>query len=278
MVEKVYIILQGLEEERILQGYRAHPAKKVVIIRNSQVFDYNRKVEEVINGLISGIKDKLKYVVSEMEEFYVNFFDFTEAFKGIYEVLKRERERGNEVIVNITGGTRLVASAALVASFLTGSKPIYVSADEYTRMEVIAKKAGRVYEIPVIPLGKRSKIGIKILRTLYKDLNGFSPSLEELARALGEDVPLDKRANRAKYAKILAKVGYHVKLLNDQGLVETWYESRRQCVKLTASGLFIASSPDVFPLPGEENLRKRGKKTGKKTRVVKPLALAPEPV
>ncbi len=250
LTKQVYMFLQGLEEERILEGFRAYPSRKVIIVRNSNISDYNRKVETVIDKLVARIKEKLRYVVSDFEEVYINFFNFIEAFKGLERVIFREKVEGREVYVNITGGTRLVASAALLACFLHGAKPIYVSASEYTRMEVIAQKAGEVFEIPSIPLdipsvsSKSDEKKALILKTLYYEMKGYSPSLEKLAEKMGE----------AATKRNLAWISYHVRQLEQKGLVQTRFLGRKLAVKLTSAGAFsaIAAFPDSQPYRTKE--------------------------
>ncbi len=249
MDNRVYIFIQGLEEERILEGYRAYPSNRVIIIRNSVVTEKNKALEEKVEEFIESIKKKLKYAVSEFSEVYINFFDFIEAFKGIEEIIRRERSMGREVYINVTGGTRLVAGASLLASFIHGAHPIYVSAGEYERLKVICKKAGEIYEIPPVPIRKVSDRSIEILKTLLSNFGENFATLEELAEAMGK-----KFSSRKEKSAALSWLNYHIKRLENDGFVNLRFNRREIEVKITPSGILIARAPEAFTVKKEKKL------------------------
>ena len=256
MRERVYMFIQGLEEARIIEGYRKFPSNKLVIIRNKRINEFNMKIEEKVAKLVEKIKKKLEPAVSEIEEVKVDFFDFIDCFVGIGEAIRREVEKGREVYVNITGGTKLVSSAALLAASLYGAHPFYVSAKSYSRIEVIGKEAGEVYEIPPIPLSLPSETEVGILRAI-EELGGVADSIEQVAEVVMEK-GLFKRSRRGRprkregkdkqreLATLCASLSYHIRQMNHKGYVRARFIGRRMRVELTSLGRLIARASRVF--------------------------------
>ena len=50
------MFIQGLEEARIIEGYRKFPSNKLVIIRNKRINEFNMKIEEKVAKLVEKIK------------------------------------------------------------------------------------------------------------------------------------------------------------------------------------------------------------------------------
>lgn len=95
-----------------------------------------------------------------METVIVDVFSFTECLKRIEEVIEKYSGKGNEVLLNVSGGTKVLSDAALFAGFQKGVRS-YHCEDECLELPII------------VGLGVKerlSELQIEVLRRLDKEV------------------------------------------------------------------------------------------------------------
>ncbi len=95
-----------------------------------------------------------------MENVIVDVFSFTECLKRIEEVIEKYSGKGNEVLLNVSGGTKVLSDAALFAGFQKGVRS-YHCEDECLELPII------------VGLGVKerlSELQIEVLRRLDKEV------------------------------------------------------------------------------------------------------------
>ncbi len=73
---------------------------------------------------------------NEMETVVVDVFDFMDCLKGVERAIDRFDRVGTEVIVNFSGGTKVLSDAALLASFQKGVSSCHCE-EELIQMPVV---------------------------------------------------------------------------------------------------------------------------------------------
>ncbi len=66
---------------------------------------------------------------NSMETIVVDVFDFMDCFRKVDETIAKYDLPGNEVILNISGGTKVLSDAALLAGFQNGIKTFHCEED-----------------------------------------------------------------------------------------------------------------------------------------------------
>jgi hypothetical protein len=132
-------------------------------------------------------------------------------------------EVGNNLYVNITGGTNLMAGAACAASFFVGANAYYIL-DSRLSPESPAKDLLVSLPIPNVKYSKElSKLQIKILQILSSKQSPISSSL-----LLQHDLHISPQ-----------RLSYNIRELINKKLVDIKYDdmdSRRRLLKLTNLG------------------------------------------
>lgn len=162
----------------------------------------------------------------EVEIAYVDKKDITRGSVQIVELIRYEKERGNNVVVNISGSLRTFAVAGYIAGSITGCD-IIASIPEYSESgEEIGVE--EIIEIPTLPVCFLRDEQMKIVIAIEKGVN----SLDELIMRLKPSI--------IKYSdefyKERSRVSHHLKVLEDSGFVVKKRNGRQISVKLSELG------------------------------------------
>jgi len=136
-------------------------------------------------------RKKIKYEPRMIE----NASDLLKIAKKIRADLSMQKAQKNEIVFNVTGGTKVMCAAALLACILEGVNAVYVNED--TKEEL---------ELPVIPYEYKhnlSKGQKKILQAIH---------------ALGRNCTLTELVKQTNLKK--STISYHISKLRRMGLVE----------------------------------------------------------
>lgn len=212
-IKKIGIATVGSSMEPILRGYNYYSVDQLVLLYSERTIEVAQKIKQRIDDVaISRVCELVR----------VNPFDFQEILLKI--VLIKKKNITAEIIVNITGGTNIMCSAALLACFTIGARAFYVKED-------VEKKGGRLSEFIVdIPVPKVSFDSLhpsqqKILKIL-QDRGGRLPTAnKELSEAL-ERTP--------------GNLSYLLRNLKKKGLIELEIQGRKKEAILTNAGRLFA--------------------------------------
>jgi hypothetical protein len=155
----------------------------VIIIRNTR--DLTEKLKKIIQKLVDSFEKEL---LSEKEGFKpfpsvneidstsyaTDFFNLPEATSMVYSLVQKELDSGNDVAIDISSGTKIMAVAMFLAAQFSGVPVSYCIAGKYSVEDMhalvpqrtqIAASSGKAYDIPRFPL-KLIRISFDLLEQL----------------------------------------------------------------------------------------------------------------
>ncbi|MEM0448532.1 MAG: DUF6293 family protein [Methanomassiliicoccales archaeon] len=124
---RVLITTFGYDHSKIIQAMKAVPHDALIVVtseENSRTEQY-KKILEAAN--MANVP---------VELLLVDKFDFLSTFHRIVDCISTHRKRGDKVALNVSGGTRILADAALIAAFNTGVECYHI-ADTVRRLPVL---------------------------------------------------------------------------------------------------------------------------------------------
>lgn len=210
----MHISTVGKSMEPIINGFRAHSVDHQVLLHSSGTADVARKIKERIESLVDS---KICQLIE------VDPFDMTAIIGAILKVNKQSKD--SDISVNITGGTNIMASSALLACSMIGGHAYYMKENKTNDPSLSLKEL--VIDIPI------ARVSINELKDKQRKIIKF------LSTSKG---PVDS-------AKIIADsvggspqiISYHLGELERKKLVDKIPEGRRKIVVLTDSGSLFAS-------------------------------------
>ncbi len=245
---RVVISCVSFETVKITQPILDYKADRVYLIHSGKKPPYIDFFNAVTQEL-----DKHRIPYEERDIFYG---DFRIVMKAVRDIIKKEREEGNHVYVNVGAGPQIYSSAAMIASMMEGAIPFNAPTAEWTVKDPTrvfyqngkpvgnAKKVKRPEEIPVFDVTPPDPELIRGL-SIWKDVTDrwkIRPTKEvmiELERdgLLVEIYSDDKRKNISQSALMRYRRGFLEKW-ESQGWIR---KDRRGKYSLTGQGDMILS-------------------------------------
>jgi len=108
---RVLISTFGFDESKVFGALRWLPYDRLVLVAGP---------ESLRKPGFRRLRDAERAAGGEVEVVRVDPFDFLSCFEGTCAAIERHRKAENEVRVNISGGTKVLADAALLASYHEG--------------------------------------------------------------------------------------------------------------------------------------------------------------
>ena len=209
----MHISTVGKSMEPVINGFRAHSVDRQVLLHSSGTADVARKIKERIEALVDR-------KICELRE--VDPFDMNGIVGTILEV--KNQFADSDISVNITGGTNIMASSALLACSMIGGHAYYVKENK-TEPNLSLKEL--VIDIPmprvsINEIGDKQKKIIKFLSTR----KGRVDSASIIAESVGGSPQI---------------IGYHLAELREKKLINIIPEGRRKIIILTNSGSLFAN-------------------------------------
>ena len=195
--------------------------------------------------------------VFEPELLEVDFMDYGDVFKKIYPILNSARERGEEVLIDVSSTTDIAESACLtLAMMFSNARIYYVPSAEpawyvegkpgeerfekwFSRARNVRGEEPVEMELPGYRLEPKTKREWamwekekRILVALLK-LGGEAPSISDVIRVLGHGKVTS--ALRNSFGKTVSR-------LEAKGLVEARRVRKRKVVRLTRFGKIMAEA------------------------------------
>ena len=206
----IHIVPHGRATIHIKRGLRDYASVDKVYLLTSDVFE-NEGVE---------LENELTEFGYDVESYLIDAFDLRSVVDTIVSIAKKYPDE--EIFINITGGTNLVAGGATSSAFFIGATPYYVLEPQNDGEKI----DDLVMELPAPtqPLTFETE-GLQrdVLVTLGRwDEQGKSGVI---MREIGEEL-----------SESAQKISYHINQLETRGLVEKRSAGRSKNISLTDVG------------------------------------------
>ena len=212
---EIHIATVGLTKEPILQGVNAYPIDKLILLHSN-----DDKSKENSHEIASAVKElKIECEIAE-----VDAFDLEDVLISIMNIHKKYAQE--DLSINLTGGTKVMASAALLAGYILGLRVYYIQDGSIDKNKGKYIKE-RTIELPV------PRVNIHDLEQTQKDILSYifkeGGRLEKANTVLHEVLKITKQ-----------NASYHLKQLTKKDLISLTIDGRNKIVKLTNTGKLFA--------------------------------------
>ncbi len=226
---RLQIILMGWEYDRFIVGLQRYPSEKVIFVISSNANIWKKKMITLSKkiGSLVPLVDK--------ETLFFDYYNVEEALFGLIKILE-EHKNYDEIIINISSGTKPVIIAAVLAAQFYPITLFYTIPKEYNYSKDTFISSG-VVDTMKVPTFSLSKIIIpsQPQRELLKYLTDQQISLNQLVENF-----LGRKVNYREAKNHKARFLYLIKQLREKGLVETKLGNNQQLyIKLTQTGRFL---------------------------------------
>ena len=241
MSEVIQIIPTGIDRERPIYLLKKYPPHKIYIIRNKNPPKEHENMEKIRENIISEIERLTP--LAEKEYLKVEYYDFKEAFIELLKIMKKEKDKGNRVIINLSPPSRIIAFAGWLAASLTDSEAYYIHAKVYALGgEFHTKGVAGLIEVFHFPITLPDEIESNILEYLLEKKE-VSVTLRRLVKSIG----IEKLGKIKTIQSGIVKISYSLRGLKDKGYIEIEKVSgKKQKITLTESGEVIARAVQIL--------------------------------
>ena len=212
---EVHIATVGLTIEPIFQGVNAYTIDKLILLHSNDDKSYENSVE---------ISKVIKKMDIDYEIVEIDAFDLENVIISIMDIHKKHNL--DNISINLTGGTKVMASAALLAGYILGLRVYYILDGSIERNKGKSKKE-LVIELPVpkTNIHDLEETQRRIISYIYQE-NGI---LERANSALYEKLKITKQ-----------NASYHLKKLVSKELITLKIDGRNKIATLTNTGKLFA--------------------------------------
>mgnify|MGYP000158477802 CR=1 FL=1 len=123
--QRTHIVPTTLDSEQVGALFDYLAADRVYIIDNEQPVGFDEEIRHLpLLGVAEVIRNRTQ---ADIEWAKTNFYQLREALTDVFEIIYREKSLGNDVIVNLSGGTKPVAIALVFGcSLANAGQPFYI--------------------------------------------------------------------------------------------------------------------------------------------------------
>lgn len=221
-----HIVPVGHTKEKLVDSIRQFPVHRVVLIVGE---DLNVSGEDKVYDTAKEIEKELKGFV-EIEWRKVDKLDVLNGAIDILKIIKEERASGKEVKINVTGSLRTIGIACYIAA-LVSNVEIYSALPAYKNGKVIGIK--EILKIPFFPIKELPEEQLEILQVLQ---GNSTSSVDELIARLKPKL----RKGTREYANERARLSHHLKILREDGFLESEKAGKNVKLKLSRIGEIYA--------------------------------------
>jgi CRISPR-associated protein Csa3 len=223
------IVFVGHTKERLVESIRALrelPITKIILA----VGKPDTSGERIAKRIAEELKNELK-TVFEVDIVEVDKMNVMNAVLELVEFIEKEKERGSEVILNVSGSLRTFAIAAYIAACITSSR-VFSSIPQYDEEE---NEVGieEIVEIPILPVEFPGKEQLEIISAI----DGGVSSLDELVLRLNASIKRGSKEFRSERSRL----SHHLAKLEKAGFVRRKKAGRQVRIELTELGRAITA-------------------------------------
>ncbi len=220
----VHVLPVGTNKDVLLESTKlcGKPIQKVYLILGKddgkEIYENADEIEKTLSVLV-----EVKRVTVDKRDIYGTALE-------MLKVIKEELKDGNEVLINASDTTREMCISCYIAAQLSGSK-LYLAITSNGKIE-------KVVDVLIPPLKKISDDKLTIIKTIAEQ-GGEVESINKLIELLE-----GKTEDQKKYMAQRARMSYHLKGLEEDGLVIMKREGKNVRIMLTELGKAYALMAD----------------------------------
>lgn len=238
--ERVHIVPVSLDPDQIEKVFAEVPADRVYILDNENPKGMVGLAEKPLERVKSVVRERTGcFGNDEVTIEKIDFYHYREAVVDIFRIIIREKERGNEIILNLSGGTKPVAIALFLASSFADSGQMVYAAREYKSTDGDSTSSDVIspfFENPLNPINinkiipendAKRKILVGLLEVpTEKGMTDLLISMGKITESPPENKSRKEERNRTiqryhKHAESLEKDGLVTKSDSKYSLSET---------------------------------------------------------
>ena len=192
---KVHIIPIGPEEDRaVLPVARLRGQKAYLVVEKNPHGNLKCFKERIAERLQKEAGLRREDII--LNEYYGDWNDFSGIVSKFAEIVMREQDAGNKVLINISSGSKFASIAGTLVALMYGAEAYYVEAEEYVRLERKAPDTRGMKDVISIPGYRIDKPDPRWIYAL-SILKEYSGGIKQ--RALAEHlIDAEKRIRSAK--------------------------------------------------------------------------------
>ena len=259
--ETVHIIPLGHEIDRAVKPLMKNRADRVHLLAISQDADLDPVMKEKQVNYTRKVTSRLEEKNIPVQFHRVDMFDILEVMKKVSRIIVIEKEKGNNIYVNMSACGRKTSFAVTVAAMYHEVVSYYVAADGYATGENSGKEidhgmsiveSGNIELLQQFKIMKPKDINVELLAELYCRKINNTPYMrsDEIINFLNERKvhgfevkPEDKRGlDKSKLRRsLLNRISRsHLEELEGQKYIEKKKIGKEFSVRITDAGSHIA--------------------------------------
>lgn len=215
-----HILPVGINKDKLLQGLKQYLVHKAVLIVNKSAPVDREKVKYVAGEMQDALRG-----FAEVEVIEMNTQNPIDTALKLVDIIKKENSSGRDVMINVSCCAGNIGIACYMASEITGAKMYTaITSGEGKETEVL-----NILQIPTFPIKDIPQEQIEILDALCES---NVDSLDELISRMRPE--LNKNTNAFNNER--ARICHHVKVLRENGFVETEKIGKNLRIRLNSLG------------------------------------------
>ncbi|OPX68323.1 MAG: hypothetical protein A4E38_01843 [Methanoregulaceae archaeon PtaB.Bin108] len=258
--ETVHIVPLGHEIDRAVKPLLPHKAERVHLLAIPPQADFDARMKEKQTDYTKKVIDRLEEYNIRVQFHPVNMFDILEVLKTVSRIIIEEKERGNNIFVNMSSCGRKTAFAVTIAAMFHEVDVYYVSADMYATGEFAEKErdhgmsiveSGNIERLQRFPIRKPDPTNIQLLAELYRrKINNKSAMRSDDIITLFHDLGVqgfEKKPDAMRTTEklkqkrpLLNRINRMLKELVDQEYITKKKDGKEFFVDITDAGSHIA--------------------------------------
>lgn len=166
VTRRIHIAPQGYEDERIYLPALDLDADRVILLIHD---DEDETASECRDTVISELNDKgVKTDVRRCD-----IFDINDSLETLFEEI-RSRPSGDDIKVNVSAGSKIMAIAGMIACMFTGADPIYVVPEGYGN-DTVSYGMKEIIGLPAYPIAEPDHQLVKVLNFIHNEQPDVGP-------------------------------------------------------------------------------------------------------
>jgi len=239
----VHIIPLGLEKDRNIYLLKEYPPSKVYFL----TYTSKSKDEMDYIDLVEDIKDEMESLMplAEKKLVTVSYEDFEEIFITVFEIMIKEKQAGNEVIMHVHSGPRMADFAAWLAASITNTKTYYLRAAHYLPKGEKVTSAGvlKVIDLLRVPVIIPTQLQAYFLEYLSDNKGVITGSLRSFVNKLG----MEKFGKIKSINSAIVSMSHCIReLKREQFIVIKGVSRKRQRIEITDLGRLTARAYKIL--------------------------------